>query len=180
MNQNCYRPCDDVEGDVTCNAASSLLWKRSAISRWQCSKVHRGFISTAPIIINKILHRTYYTINLRCSRVFLHLSMTKGGVKLPPSVSQDLRHLGMKFQRLPPCFRGRGTQWRYREGSIFKPEVRNSRWRLPNRKYLYLSFRRCTTLVIRNDTTEKIISGFTATILDYRKQLYLLCVLNCI
>jgi hypothetical protein len=34
----------------------------------------------------------------------------------------------MKFQRLPPCFRGRETQWRYREGSIFKPEVRNSRW----------------------------------------------------
>jgi hypothetical protein len=77
--------------------------------------------------------------NLRCSRVFLHLNLTRG-VKLPPSVSQDLRHLGMKFQRLPSCFRGRGTQWRYRKGSILKPEVRNSRWRLPNRMYLYLSF----------------------------------------
>ena len=67
-------------------------------------------------------------INLRWARVFLHLSMVKGGVKLPPSVSQDLRHLGKKFQRLFSCFRGRETQWRYREGSIIKPEVRNSRW----------------------------------------------------
>ena len=26
--QNSYRPCDDVESDVTCNTAVSLLWKR--------------------------------------------------------------------------------------------------------------------------------------------------------
>jgi hypothetical protein len=35
----------------------------------------------------------------------------------------------MKFQRLAACFRGRGTQRRYQEGSILKPEVINSRWR---------------------------------------------------
>ena len=53
-------------------------------------------------------------------------------------VSQLLYKIAKKFERLPPCFRGRETQWRYREVSILKPEVRNSRWRLPNRKYLYL------------------------------------------
>jgi hypothetical protein len=42
---------------------------------------------------------------LRCSRVFLHLSLTKGGGKITPSVSQDLRHLGIKFQQPPVCFR---------------------------------------------------------------------------
>jgi hypothetical protein len=33
-------------------------------------------------------------------------------------------------------FWGQKTQWRYREGSLLKPEVRNSRWRLSNWKYL--------------------------------------------
>jgi hypothetical protein len=53
------------------------------------------------------------------------------GVKLHPSVSQDLEHLGLKFQRLPVRFRGRGTQWCHREDSISKREVRTSRWLLP-------------------------------------------------
>jgi hypothetical protein len=35
----------------------------------------------------------------------------------------------MKFQQLPSCFQVQGSQWRFREGSMFKPEVRNSRWR---------------------------------------------------
>ena len=39
------------------------------------------------------------------------------------------------------------------------------------RKIIFNGYRRCTTLVIRNNITEKIISGFTAAILDYRKQL---------
>jgi hypothetical protein len=42
-------------------------------------------------------------VNLRCSRFFLHLSMTMvgGGVKLPPSVSQHLRSLGMNSNGYP-------------------------------------------------------------------------------
>jgi hypothetical protein len=39
-----------------------------------------------------------------------------------------------------PGIRGRGTQWRYREGSILTSEVINSRWRQPTRMYLYLIF----------------------------------------
>ena len=45
-------------------------------------------------------------------------------------LSHLLDKIAKKFQRLPPCFRGRRTQWRYRQVSILKPEVRNSRWRL--------------------------------------------------
>jgi hypothetical protein len=37
----------------------------------------------------------------------------------------------MKFKRLPPRFRDRGTQWRYQEGLMSKLELRNSRWQLP-------------------------------------------------
>jgi hypothetical protein len=55
-------------------------------------------------------------------------------------VSQLLYKIAKKFQLLSACFWGQETQWRYRESSILKPDVRNSRWRLSNRKYLYFSF----------------------------------------
>jgi hypothetical protein len=45
-----------------------------------------------------------------------------------------------KFQLLSACFWGWRTQWRYWLCFVLKPEVRNSRWWLPNRKYMYLSF----------------------------------------
>jgi hypothetical protein len=60
--------------------------------------------------------------------------------KLDVAVSQLLYKIAKNFQRLSECFRGRRTHCRYREGSISKPEVRNSRWRPTNRKYLHLSF----------------------------------------
>ena len=36
----------------------------------------------------------------------------------------NLCKIAKKFERLPVRFRGRGTQWRYREVSILKPEVK--------------------------------------------------------
>jgi hypothetical protein len=39
-------------------------------------------------------------------------------------VSQLLYKIAKKFERLPPYFRGQGTQWPYPKGSILKPEVR--------------------------------------------------------
>jgi hypothetical protein len=66
--------------------------------------------------------------------------MTAAKPEVP--VFQLLYKIAKKFQRLTLCFRGRGTRWHYWLCSVLKPEVRYARWRLPKRKYLYLSFYR--------------------------------------
>ena len=53
-----------------------------------------------------------------------------------PLGSQLVEEIGMKFQRLPPCFLGPATQWKYTECCATKPEVGNRRWRPPKPEVL--------------------------------------------
>ena len=51
-----------------------------------------------------------------------------------PPVSRLLDEIAKKFRRLPPCFRGPPTKWKYPKYCPTKPEVRNPRWRPLYRK----------------------------------------------
>jgi hypothetical protein len=62
-----------------------------------------------------------------------------GGAKPDVPISQLPGKIAVKFQLLSACLLGRKSQLCHRKGSISIPEVRNSIWWLPNRKYMYLS-----------------------------------------
>jgi hypothetical protein len=72
--------------------------------------------------------------NLVALFVMLHLETGSEKFKIAAAkpdvpVSHLLYKTAKKFQRLSARFRGRASQWRYREDSVSKPEVINSRWR---------------------------------------------------
>ena len=96
-------------------------------------------------------------VNLRRDKVFRHLSMAKGRVKLPPSVSRLLCYIGKKYQRLPLYFQGPGIQWSYSLYCVMQAEVRNPRWRLTNRN-TYIS-----TCTLRSDKIPTAISMFSGS-----------------
>src|SRR5664279_1334624 len=67
-------------------------------------------------------------------------------------VSQLLHEILTKFQRLRPHYRGSAFQWSCCEYCCIKPEARNPRWRLPNRKYMY-------RIAFSQDKSSTLISG---------------------
>jgi len=60
--------------------------------------------------------------------------------KMELVICQPLDEIETKFRRLDLHFRGPAFEWDKSKYCPTKPEVENSLSRLPNRKYLYLSF----------------------------------------
>ena len=54
-------------------------------------------------------------------------------------ISQQVYNIAAKFQQRHPCFWGWGIQRSYFPYSVMQADIKNPRWRLTNRKYLYLS-----------------------------------------
>jgi len=60
--------------------------------------------------------------------------------KMELVICQLLDDIETKFRRLDLHFRGPAFEWDKSKNCLTKPEVENSIWRSPNRKYLYLRF----------------------------------------
>ena len=56
-----------------------------------------------------------------------------------------------------PCFQGQQFQWRYLLYSVVKAEIKNSRWWLTNKKYLYLSL---YTTLLHNSNCDSHVFKF--------------------